>query len=157
MLVFVLSACVGCDQLTKSIARQTLATANSISFLNDTLRLQYVENPGAFLSFGANIPEQVKYWVFIVFVGLVLAGLLVFLTTSNQLPKTQNMALSLVLAGGTGNLIDRIGNDGRVIDFMNVGIGSLRTGVFNVADIAITVGALWLLIDALKRPRKEGL
>lgn len=47
--------------------------------------------------------------------------------------------------GGFGNLIDRIFNEGRVIDFVNIGIGSLRTGLFNVADISITLGEVWFL------------
>lgn len=51
------------------------------------------------------------------------------------------VAWSLVLAGGLGNLLDRLIYDGRVIDFMNLGIGSLRTGIFNVADVCITIGS----------------
>jgi len=154
-IAFVLFACVGCDQLTKSIARQTLAASEPIIFLKDLFRLQYVENPGAFLSLGANTPEHLKYWVFVVPVGIALAGMLVYLLTAKKLTGVQNIALCLVLAGGVGNLIDRIFNEGRVIDFMNMGIGSLRTGIFNVADAAIAVGSFWLLIDAVKRPEKK--
>lgn len=157
LIVPVLFACVGCDQVTKTIARQTLVAGDPIAFVHDVFRLQYIENSGAFLSLGATTPEQFKYWVFVVFVGALLIGMLVFLITSRQLSTLQTVALSLLLAGGFGNLIDRIGNDGRVIDFMNVGIGTLRTGVFNVADLAITVGGMWFLIDALRRARKEGL
>lgn len=155
LIVLVLFACVGCDQLTKSIARHTLAASEPIPFLNDLFRLQYVENRGAFLSLGANIPEHLKYWILVVVVGIALGGMLVYLLTSRKLTRVRSAALSLVLAGGLGNLIDRILNDGRVIDFMNLGIGSLRTGIFNVADIAIAVGGLWLLVDAMRRPQKE--
>ncbi len=65
------------------------------------------------------------------------------------------VAWSLVLSGGLGNLVDRIINDGRVIDFMNIGIGSLRTGIFNVADVCITVGVVVLVFQALQRPRRS--
>ncbi len=67
------------------------------------------------------------------------------------------VARSLVLSGGLGNLVDRIINDGRVIDFMNIGIGSLRTGIFNVADVCITVGVVVLVFQALQRPRRSML
>jgi len=67
------------------------------------------------------------------------------------------VARSLVLSGGLGNLVDRIINDGRVIDFMNIGIGSLRTGIFNVADVYITVGVVVLVFQSLQRPRRSML
>ncbi|MBK8276302.1 MAG: signal peptidase II [Nitrospira sp.] len=67
------------------------------------------------------------------------------------------VAWSLVLSGGLGNLVDRIINDGRVIDFMNIGIGSLRAGIFNVADVYITVGVVVLVFQALQRPRRSML
>jgi signal peptidase II len=150
-IALVLFACVGCDQLTKIIARQTLAASDPIIFLNDLFRLQYVENRGAFLSLGANTSDHLKYWIFVVGVGIALAGMLIYLLSAKKLTGVQSVALCLVLAGGVGNLIDRLFNEGRVIDFMNMGIGSLRTGIFNVADVAIAVGGFWLLIDAVKR------
>ena len=67
------------------------------------------------------------------------------------------VARSLVLSGGLGNLVDRIINDGRVIDFMNIGIGSLRAGIFNVADVYITVGVVVLVFQSLQRPRRSML
>ena len=67
------------------------------------------------------------------------------------------VAWGVVLSGGLGNLVDRIINDGRVIDFMNIGIGSLRTGIFNVADVCITVGVVVLVFQALQRPRRSML
>jgi hypothetical protein len=54
--------------------------------------------------------------------------------------------VALVLAGGIGNLIDRVLHDGLVTDFLNLGIGSIRTGIFNVADMALTTGALVLVL-----------
>lgn len=67
------------------------------------------------------------------------------------------VAWSLVLSGGLGNLVDRIMNDGRVIDFMNIGIGGFRTGIFNVADVCITVGVVLLVLQALQQPRRSML
>lgn len=138
LIVVVLLACVGCDQLTKGLARHSLASSKPILFLNDLFRLQLVENRGAFLSLGANIPEHLRYWVLVVVVGLALAGMLAYLLTSRKLTAVQTTALSLVVAGGIGNWIDRILYDGRVLDFMNLEIGSLLPG----SSISITRGEM---------------
>ena len=71
-ILFVLFSCVGCDQATKSLARQNLAGIEPISMFNDIFRFQYAENPGAFLSFGANIPEHVRYAIFTLLIGVFL-------------------------------------------------------------------------------------
>lgn len=55
------------------------------------------------------------------------------------------IGLSHIIGGGIGNLIDRIFNSGAVIDFMNIGINDLRTGIFNIADVAITAGIVMLI------------
>jgi signal peptidase II len=155
IILFILLSCVGCDQATKTIARHNLPKSEVISFLNDTFRLQYIENSGGFLGIGANIPEKIRYWVFTFIVGVSLSGLLVYLLMTKSLTKNQAIALSLVMGGGFGNLIDRICNQGRVVDFMNLGIGPLRTGVFNVADIAITFGVIWFLFISVKSGGKD--
>ena len=62
-------------------------------------------------------------------------------------------AVALLFAGGVGNLIDRVTSGGSVVDFINLGIGPVRTGIFNIADVAITVGVLVLLSAALRRNR----
>jgi len=151
----VLLSCVGCDQITKNLARQGLANSEPIAFLNNIFRLQYAENPGAFLSLGAGSPVNIRFWLFTLIVGMFLAGMLVYLLVSPNNSKAKMISLSLVVGGGVGNLIDRIYNEGHVIDFMNIGIGSLRTGVFNVADIAISCGVVWLFAIFFKASNKK--
>ncbi|NVN90513.1 MAG: signal peptidase II [Desulfuromonadales bacterium] len=151
----VLLCCVGCDQLTKNIARQGLANSEPISFLNNMVRLQYSENPGAFLSLGAGSPETIRFWIFTVCVGGFLASMFVYLLVYPHNSKAHIISLSLVIGGGVGNLIDRIFNEGRVIDFLNVGIGPLRTGVFNVADIVISCGIVWFIATSSKSSKRE--
>ena len=155
LIASVLSACVGCDQVTKNITRQSLSNSKPIAFLNDTFRLQYAENPGAFLSLGAGSPESIRFWAFTLIVGVFLAGMLVYLLVSSNNSKAKIVSLSLVLGGGVGNLIDRIFNEGRVFDFMNIGIGSLRSGVFNVADIAISFGVVWFIAISFKASKEK--
>jgi signal peptidase II len=66
LVAAMLIACVGCDQTTKSLAREHLQGRGIASFFDDTLRLQYAENPGAFLSLGESLPHRWKTAVFIV-------------------------------------------------------------------------------------------
>jgi len=155
LIALLLFSCVGCDQVTKSIARQTLANSEPITFLNNIFRLQYVENSGAFLSLGAGSSEQMRFWIFTIFTGIFLAGMLVYLLVSSTVSKAGIISLSLVVGGGVGNLIDRIFYEGRVVDFMNLGIGSLRTGVFNVADILLSCGVVWFFAISFKDSKNK--
>jgi signal peptidase II len=157
IILLVSVSCIGCDQVSKVVARHTLPQAGVIKLLGDTIRLEYTENPGAFLSFGADISEEVRFWVFLILNAVLLTGILIYLILSKQLSTGQTVALSFVLGGGLGNLTDRIFNDGRVIDFMNLGIGSLRTGIFNVADVAITIGVILLLGQSIRGKGKRSV
>lgn len=147
LIGLMLLVCVGCDQVVKAFAKQTLSSSPPISFLRGTVQFQYAENPGAFLSLGATLPAGTRFLWGVVFIGLTQVALLAYLFRATTLSPTQKIGLSLFLGGGLGNLIDRIANDGQVIDFVSLGIGSLRTGIFNVADVAITAGVLLVLFS----------
>jgi signal peptidase II len=151
ILVFiVLISCVACDQTTKSVAQSFLSKSEVRSFLGDTVRLQLAHNQGAFLGLGATLPEAFRSGLFSVGVGALLLVLLGFTLFSKSASTLEILAFSLLLAGGAGNLIDRV-MCGYVVDFMNIGVGSLRTGIFNVADIAVSAGVLALIADSLYR------
>jgi signal peptidase II len=117
--------------------------------MGDVILLQYSENAGAFLSLGARLPERARFWLLVVVVGVVLIAMLRFVWTSKEMNAIGVMGGSLVIGGGLSNLIDRIWNGGLVSDFMNVGIGHIRTGIFNVADVAIVVGVGVLLVGGV--------
>ncbi|MFQ5640439.1 MAG: signal peptidase II [bacterium] len=136
----VVTCCVGCDQFTKEIAETNLKMTPPQSYLGNVFRLQYAENTGAFLSLGAQLPEIARTWLFTILSGALLALLLLYMIFNRDISRKHVLALSLILGGGLSNLIDRIVNDGRVIDFMNMGVGKLRTGVFNFADVVIMLG-----------------
>ncbi|MBV7332204.1 signal peptidase II [Chloroflexi bacterium TSY] len=151
ILIFVLLVCVGCDQSSKLLARRILADSPPLSYFRNTLRFEYTENPGAFLSLGATLPEYAQFWIFTVCVSAILTGLLAYsLWNSTKFPLVQIFAIALLIGGGLGNLIDRLLHDGRVIDFLNVGIGSLRTGIFNVADMAIMFGVFLMFVSLVR-------
>jgi signal peptidase II len=139
-LLIVLVSAVGCDQVTKRIATQTLAPLPRQSFLGDTLRLEYAQNPGAFLGMGGDLKPGLRFWSLTVLNGALLLVLGFVLVWRWDMSRGNFAAWSLILAGGIGNLIDRVSQHGLVTDFLNMGIGPLRTGIFNVADMAITAG-----------------
>ena len=146
---------IASDQVTKKIAQTYLAGSEIISFFYNIFRLQYIENTGGFLGMGAAVPENIRFWVFSILVALFLAALFAYLIFSKNLSRLQFYALSVILGGGIGNLIDRLLNDGKVVDFMNVGVGSLRTGIFNVADLYITFGAIFLFVLILMEGKED--
>ncbi|HXG00922.1 MAG TPA: signal peptidase II [Bacteroidota bacterium] len=148
VIAVLLVSCIGCDQTTKQIARSSLHMSPPRSFFNDLVRLQYAENPGGMMSFGAELPEETRFWFLTVFVGLLLSGILLFTLFARKLTILQTVALTLVVGGGFSNLLDRLHNDGYVIDFLNVGIGSLRTAIFNVADVLILMGTVLLVFSS---------
>ena len=147
LVLLVNATCIVCDQATKLITKRYFQPGAIFSFAGDMFRLQYAENTGAFLSLGSSLPESWRHITFTVLVGIFLAALLLYTIFSGTLPPRQCFCLSLLCGGGLSNLIDRIVYDGRVVDFLNVGIGPLRTGIFNVADVAIMAGTLLLVVD----------
>ena len=138
-LVLVLST-VGCDRVTKHLAVTKLADTPGQSYFAGMFRLEYAENTGAFLSLGAGLPEWARTGLLTIGPALALAAIAIWAIKHHWIGLPL-VGASLVFAGGVSNLVDRVAR-GSVVDFMNVGMGSMRTGIFNVADIAILIGAL---------------
>ncbi|MHB8473861.1 MAG: signal peptidase II [Gammaproteobacteria bacterium] len=153
LILVMLIGCVGCDQTTKSVAQSYLPSAESWSFLGDTVRLQLTYNPGAFLSVGASLPTFWRYAVFSVGGGVLLLGLLGYALFSKRLTPVGVVAIALYLAGGVSNLADRWAYGGYVVDFINLGIGPVRTGIFNIADVFVTAGAVVLFVSEFHRTK----
>jgi signal peptidase II len=142
---FILLACVGCDHAVKQVAVELLSGAGVVSWLGGAVRFQLVANPGAFLSLGAGLPEPVRELLLIGMVPLVLAAVGWLVLRVPSVSRMQLAALGLIAGGGLANWLDRVIDDGAVTDFVSLGLGSLRTGIFNVADVAIVLGLVLLL------------
>ena len=140
-----LLGCVGCDQATKVFARVHLSHVPTASYFHDTVRITYAENPGAFLNLGASLSRATRIALFEGAVGILVLGLIWAALFRRGLGRPQILALALLGASGLGNLIDRVLYNGMVTDFLNIGIGHVRTGIFNVADVAGVLGVLLLL------------
>jgi signal peptidase II len=156
LVVLLVLTGVGCDQATKRIASEGLRATVPRSYAGDTFRLLYSENPGSFLGLGGGLPEEMRFGVFVVGVGTLLLGLLVFVLFSRAPAPNTVVGVGLILGGGVSNWADRVLNGNLVVDFMNVGVGPLRSGVFNVADLLIELGALVLLVGAWMASRGRG-
>ena len=156
IVCLILLSCAGCDQATKAIAKEYLPRNEIMSFMGDTVRLQYIENKGGFLSMGDSLPKKTRGLIFTVAAGAIVILMLCYLLVASSLTPTITIALSLICGGGFGNLIDRILYGGHVIDFLNIGIGGLRSGIFNVADVALMAGAFLILLSSTQRGRNDG-
>lgn len=143
ILIFILFN-IGCDQISKGIVRNTVEPMQYIQLVNDNFILTNVENTGAMLGFGQDFSPILK----MVFLnGLPLIILLVLLARMLQksnLNRWMVLAFTFVIGGGIGNLIDRFAY-GSVTDFFQIKWGIFRTGIFNMADVSVTVGVLLLL------------
>ena len=151
LLALVVASTIGCDRVTKQLATELLADRATQSYLGDSLRLMYAENTGGFLNLGADLPAEWRTTIFTLATGVILVVVAVVLVRSRS-PLWTSLGMALFLAGGISNWIDRALR-GSVVDFMNVGIGWLRTGIFNVADVAIMLGIALVLITEAQRRR----
>ena len=143
---------------SKAAARAYLPGTGIHSYLGDTFRLQFAQNPGAFLSLGASLSATTRHATFTVGLGALVAVLLVWSALSRRLEWPHRLCIAVIGASGAANIIDRVRYDGAVTDFLNLGVGSLRTGIFNVADVTLIVGVLGiLLIPHLRGAKTVGL
>jgi len=130
------------DVATKAIAVQALLPQRvPHPLIGDVVRFTLVYNPGA--AFGLHVGPQSR-WIFtaLTIVALVILGRLYLATTRGDVPRV--LALALVCAGALGNLFDRLRSDLGVVDFIDVGFGDSRWPTFNVADMAVSAGAVLL-------------
>jgi signal peptidase II len=143
-VLLILLTTVGCDRITKRIAAERLADMQPGVYAGGFLRLEYAENQGAFLGLGGSLPASGRSVLLKAGVALTLAAL-VWIAFKHNWAGLALAGATLTFAGGLSNLFDRVFK-GAVIDFMSVGIGPVRTGIFNVADVAIMMGGLLIAI-----------
>jgi signal peptidase II len=152
LALLVLAVVVTLDVATKWWIVNNMSYHETIPVIGDVVRLTYTHNPGA--AFGINIGEHSR--IFFLALSIVALGVLVAIYRST--PATDRLrllAVALVGSGAIGNIIDRLRYERGVVDFLDVGIGSHRWWVFNVADSAVTVGAILLLVSFLLEEGRE--
>lgn len=152
-LIILSAAIVAADQITKLVVRTYFLPNQGLTVIKGVLNLVYVRNPGgAFGFFSKGDPSAVL--PFFLLVSIATAVLIVYFygrLSSHSL--WYRYALSFILGGAAGNLIDRL-RDGKVIDFIDLHVGNYHWPAFNVADACITAGAIMFLMGFL-RPSEQ--
>ncbi|MGH7457914.1 MAG: signal peptidase II [Longimicrobiaceae bacterium] len=141
---WIVAAVVLLDQVTKVIAQRTLPLYEPVPVLGDFFRLTYIFNPGA--AFGLNVGAYSRA----VFLSLSVVAVIFLWLLYRATPPSDRFrlaAVATVTAGAVGNLIDRVRSPRGVIDFLDFGLESVRWPVFNVADMAVTIGAVVLAVS----------
>ncbi|WNJ16985.1 signal peptidase II [Pontibacter sp. G13] len=144
---------IAADQWSKIVVREDIQTNEIIEVIGHNLILTKVENTGAFLSLGSQLPPVIKDILLMYVPMIALLGVLVMLLFFNTLDKYKTIGLAFVVGGGIGNMYDRL-IYGSVTDFLHIDLGSiwglpLRTGIFNVADMSIMFGMGLILVMSL--------
>lgn len=132
------------DVATKFLVQRNMRLYQQTEIIADYFRLTYIHNPGA--AFGIHLGEHSRL-IFLALSIVALAALAAMYWSTPVADRVRLTAISLICAGAVGNLIDRVRSDQGVVDFIDVGIGDLRWPVFNVADIAVTTGAIFLALS----------
>ncbi|HUL71015.1 MAG TPA: signal peptidase II [Gemmatimonadales bacterium] len=140
------------DFLTKMVAESALLRTAGLPVLGDWFQLRLVYNSGA--AFGLDVGPYSR-WIFLA-VALIAVVFLYRMSLSTPPSDTfRLMALALVSGGALGNLIDRIRNPQGVVDFLDMGFGVHRWPTFNVADMAISLGAFALAISLWREDARQ--
>lgn len=156
-LCLIVGASAGCDHVTKQFAYSALVGSAPVSLAADTVRFELALNRGAFLSLGAGFPEEVRNLFLLVLVPAVLLVACVILLRTRPITGAQIVGIGLYAGGGISNWLDRMLHDGAVTDFVSVGVGPVRTGIFNVADVAILFGLALFIFSyrSVHRPEPQ--
>ena len=147
MLFFAVAALVVIlDQASKRIVWETFKYQGGTDVIDGVLRITLSKNKGAVFGILSNV-KNLLLAVTIISIGV----LIYFAYRMRYAPVHKRIYLGLILGGAFGNLIDRLAA-GEVLDFIDMGIGAYRWPTYNVADIAVTVGAVLLIAGYMLHP-----
>ena len=147
----IVSSVVVLDFITKQIAVARLSRI-PLNVVGDWLRLRLVYNPGA--AFGVHVGSYSR-WVFMLLAIVALGVLGAMVVKTARTERFRLTALALVCGGAIGNLIDRVRSSRGVVDFIDVYIGPVHWPTFNVADMAVTCGAIALAVVLWQEGQQE--
>lgn len=154
ILILIVLLNIGCDQVSKNIVRDKVTPNDYIHIIKDNFILTNVENTGAMLGFGQNLSPILK----VIFLQLlpiaILLIMLISILKNTKINRWQAIAFAFVIGGGIGNLIDRILYNS-VTDFFHIKMGLFKTGIFNMADVSVTLGAIMILLLSIKFKKSE--
>jgi signal peptidase II len=132
------------DLSTKLLVQRHFYLYQQVDIIGEYVRLTYIYNPGA--AFGIQVGTYSRE-IFLVLSVIALGALVTMYWFTPVTDRTRLMAIALICGGAIGNLIDRIRSAAGVVDFIDLGVGDIRWPVFNVADVAVTAGAIVLALS----------
>jgi signal peptidase II len=139
-------AIVVLDQVTKYLVRSHMALWDQREIIPGFMNLVHVQNTGAAFGLLNNVDFAYKPAVMIAIAGLALVAIAAYATQLGFHERAARLGLAFILGGAIGNLLDRA-LVGHVVDFIDVYWGTVHFWAFNVADAAITVGAVLVILD----------
>ena len=142
------------DQLTKLLIQASIPLYESRPIIPGFFDLVHIHNRGAAFGFLNRADIQWQTYFFIAVSALAVVLIFQLLRTVDRQDRVLFTGLGCILGGALGNLLDRI-RVGHVIDFLDFYVGSLHWPAFNVADIAISIGGLCLLISFYRRKKRH--
>jgi signal peptidase II len=152
LFLLVAGTVLGVDIVTKLVVQQSLHLYQQVPLIGDYVRLTYIYNPGA--AFGIHLgPYSRVVFLALSVVALVALGGMYWVTPVHD--RARLTAIALICGGAVGNLLDRIRSEHGVVDFLDVGVGDIRWPVFNIADIAVTMGAIFLALSLWREERED--
>ena len=140
-IIFLILLNIGCDQVSKSVVREKISYEAEINVIKHNLILTNVNNPGAMLGLGADLPLVWRKGLFISFPIMILILMIAFLFYKTKLKLPMVLGLTFIIGGGFGNIIDRM-IYGSVTDFVHIDFEIFRTGIFNMADVSVMLGTI---------------
>ena len=141
---------ISCDQVSKNMVRNHVDVQETIELVGKNFILTKVENSGAMLGFGSELSPILKIIFLQAIPVIVLLVLLFRILRNTEMNKWLVFAFACVIGGGIGNLIDRIAY-GQVTDFFHIDLGGfLKTGIFNMADVSVTMGVILILFLSIR-------
>lgn len=154
VLIIVLSN-IGCDQVTKKMARNQIEYNETIEVIGKNLVLTKVENKGAFLGMGSSLSPTLRSILLLILPSAVMLALLIYLLKYKEITQISVVALSFIVGGGIGNIYDRIVY-GSVTDMLYIDLEFAHTGIFNLADVSVMVGTGLILLEQFLPKKKNG-
>ena len=134
------------DFITKQLAEASLVRGRPVEVLGEYLRFTLGYNTG--IAFGLSVGDSSR-WLLVGVTLLTMALIFWLFRSIDERHKAQIVAFGLIMGGAAGNLLDRMFGNYGVVDFIDVGVGGTRFWTFNIADSAITIGAILLILGSL--------
>ncbi len=153
-IILLIAFNIAIDQISKFVVRAKIAQHEVIEVIGETFIMTKVENEGAFLGLGSDLGPALKWILLLILPLIVLAGVIYYIITNKDLDRMSLIAFCCIVGGGIANVFDRF-MYGSVTDFFHIDLGGVfRTGIFNVADMSVSLGMILLIIASFKQNKK---